>query len=280
MIANLVADSLGGESGVFASDDDPELVREAIPFGLKAIESLLDGSPDNPKLLLAAASGFAQYAYGFVLVDAEEMEGVQPVLARAKKARAKKLLVRAVEYGMRGIEARHAGFRALFAADRAKAMTGFDKGDVPLLYWTGAALGALVSISQNDMAMLGRLPEVEALMGRALELDEGFGGGAIHEFFVNYDGGRSESMGGSFKRAKEHFERALALSNGKKIGVLVAWAEVVAVQKQDRRLFDEMLSRALEFNVDEEPRFRLANLIAQRRARLLKSRAPELFVED
>jgi hypothetical protein len=280
MFANIVADSLGGEGGVFASDDDPELVREAIPFGLKTIEALIQGSPENEKLLLAAASGFAQYAYGFVLPDAEEIESARPDLTRAKKARAKRLLARAVEYGMRGLEARHAGFRTLFATDRAGAPDGFGKDDVPLLYWTGAALGALVSLSKDDMAMLGRLPEVEALMGRALSLDEGFGDGAIHEFFVSYYGGRSESMGGSLKKAREHLERALALSNGKKIGVLVAWAEVAGVQKQDRKLFDEVLARVLEFNADEEPRFRLDNLIAQRRARILKSRAPELFLED
>jgi predicted anti-sigma-YlaC factor YlaD len=41
-----------------------------------------------------------------------------------------------------------------------------------------------------------------------------------------------------------------------------------------------MLDKALSFNPDEEPRFRLVNLIAQRRARWLKSRADDLFLED
>ena len=279
-IANFVAVSLSGEGRSFASDDDPELVREAIPFGLKAIESLLDGSPENPKLLLAAASGFTQYAQGFVLQDADELEGTQPELARAKSARGKKLLARAAEYGFRGLEGAHAGFRTRFAADRAGAVGVMEKDDVPLLYWTGVALGLLVSLSMDDMAMLGRLPEVEALMGRALALDEGWDAGAIHEFYVNYDGGRPASMGGSLKKAKEHYDRALALSNHKKIGLLVTWAEVVAVQNQDRKLFNELLLQALDFNVDSEPRFRLANLMAQRRARFLKSHAPELFVEE
>lgn len=280
MIANMVADRFGGESLVFASDDDPELVREAIPFGLKTIESLLEGSPHNTKLLLAAASGFAQYAYGFILVDAEEIESTQPALAREKRARAKRMLSRAVEYGMRGLDACHDGFREQFLTDRARALAGTGKDDVPLLYWTGASLGALVSLSKDDMATLGRLPEVEALMGRALELHEAFDHGAIHEFFVSYDGGRSESMGGSIKKAKEHFDRALALSNNKKIGVLVAWAEIVGVKKQDKKLFNELLTRVLEFDVNDDPRFRLVNLMAQRRARILKSRAAELFVED
>ena len=132
----------------------------------------------------------------------------------------------------------------------------------------------------DDMAAIGRLNEVEALMGRALELDEGYGDGAIHEFYVNYDGCRSPAMGGSVARAKAHYERALALSNHKKVGPLVTWAEVVAVQVQDRRLFDELLAKALAFNVDDAPRFRLTNLIAQRRARFLKAHAQDLFIQE
>jgi hypothetical protein len=42
--ANIVGDTLAGSGGVYASDDDPELIREAIPFGLKTYESLLEVS--------------------------------------------------------------------------------------------------------------------------------------------------------------------------------------------------------------------------------------------
>ena len=38
---NALADSLAGSGDVFASDDDPELVRDATPFALKTTEALL-----------------------------------------------------------------------------------------------------------------------------------------------------------------------------------------------------------------------------------------------
>ncbi len=38
--ARQIADALAASGGTFASDEDPELVREAIPFGLKTMESL------------------------------------------------------------------------------------------------------------------------------------------------------------------------------------------------------------------------------------------------
>jgi hypothetical protein len=282
LMANIAANALSGEGSSFATDDDPELVKEAIPFGLKTMESVLESSPDHTRLLAAACSGFTQYAWGFVQEDAEELDATDPVRSRAGIARSKKLLRRAASYGFHGLEVTWGpGFRAAFEKDRAAAVRRFEgKEVVPLLYWTAASLALQISLSKDDMKMVGRLPEVEALMKRALELDEAFSDGAIHEFYVTYDNTRSESNGGGVKRAKEHYDRALAITNGKKIGVLVSWAEAVAVQNQDRKLFDQLLDQVLAFNVDEEPRFRLVNLLSQRRARFLKSRAGDLFLEE
>ncbi len=67
MAVNVIGDALAGGAGVYASDNDPELVREAIPFGLKTYERLLEVSPDHRGLLLAAANGFV--AYAFLLKD-------------------------------------------------------------------------------------------------------------------------------------------------------------------------------------------------------------------
>ncbi|HEY3451058.1 MAG TPA: TRAP transporter TatT component family protein [Myxococcales bacterium] len=280
LIANIAADSLSGDGSAFSSDDDPELVRDAIPFGLKTMEALLESSPDNPKLLTAVCSGFTQYAYAFVLADADELEPTDPAKARAGAARGKKLLRRATNYGFRGLAARGGKeFPAAFEKDRAAALKPFGREDVPLLYWTGASLAILISRSKDDMKMVGRLQEVEALMARALELDEAWGDGSIHEFYVTYDNSRGEAVGGGLQRAKAHYDRALELSKGKKIGALVSWAEAVAIQNQDRKLFDQLLDRVLAFNVDEEPRFRLVNLISQRRARFLKAHVDDYFLE-
>ena len=67
---NFIGDTLAGGGGVYASDDDPELIREALPFGLKTFESLLEVAPNHQGLLLAAARGFT--AYAFLLQDAAD----------------------------------------------------------------------------------------------------------------------------------------------------------------------------------------------------------------
>ena len=63
---NKLGDSLAESGTTFASDDDPELVGQALPFSLKLIEGLLDASPKHRGLLFAASSGFTQYSYSFV----------------------------------------------------------------------------------------------------------------------------------------------------------------------------------------------------------------------
>src|SRR5256885_16454750 len=68
-----LGDALAASGSGFASDDDPELIRAAAPFSLKLMESLLTERPRHAGLLAAASSRFAQYAYGFVALDADEI---------------------------------------------------------------------------------------------------------------------------------------------------------------------------------------------------------------
>ncbi len=270
------AASSGGE--VFARDDDPELVRDAVPFALKAMESLLESSPDHKGLLTALDRGFTQYAVAFVHQDA--VEARDPEARRAGMERYRRLLLRAKEYGVRGLSAGREGFAAALSGDPAGAAARVGAEDVPLLYWTGVAWSLALSASSDDPSMLADLPRIEALMRRALALDERYDDGAVHEFFVAFEGGRPEAMGGSIERARYHMERAMALSGGRKVSPLVTFAETVSVRTQDRKGFLDLLDRALSFDArSAAPEHRMANLVSQRRARWLKGRADELFLD-
>lgn len=277
---NRLGDALAGAGSGWAGDDDPELVRDATPFALKTIESLLAESPRHRGLLLAAASGFTQYAYAFLQQEADEVEAADPERAHALRRRARGLYGRARDYGLRGLERDHPGFAIRLAEDPGAALAEMQAADVPLVYWTGAAWGAWIGLSKDRPARLVELALVEALMRRALALDPTFDSGALHEFFITYEGGRPEAMGGSVTRAREHFAAAIALSEGRRVSPLVTLAETVAVRGQDRQEFNRLLDIALALDLEQAPGWRLANLIAQRRARWLKVRADELFVGE
>lgn len=277
-VTRQVADAVSTTGGTFASDDDPQLVREATPFGLKLEESLLSASPRHEGLLLSLAQGFTEYAAVFVWQDA--VESRDPAVRAAGKARALGLYLRAREYGLRGLEAKHPGFRLLLAADPRGAARGASREDVPLLYWTGAAWTLAVAAAPGDPALIADLPRCEALLRRALELQEDYDAGAIHEFFIAFDGARPAAMGGSLERARQHFARAQELAAGRKISPLVTFAETVSVGRQDRREFLGLLDKALAFDAGHlAPEWRQANLAAQRKAAWLKGRVDELFLE-
>ncbi len=273
-----VADVVSSGGGTYGSDDDPQLVREAIPFALKLSESLLASTPRHRGLLLSLAQGFTQYAAVFVWQEA--LESTDPVLREVGRARALGFFLRAREYGLRGLEVGHPGFRRLLATDPAGAAREAAPEDVPRLYWTGAAWSLAIAASAGDPGMIADIPRCEALMRRVLDLEPDYDAGAIQEYFVAFEGGRPAAMGGSVTRARGHFARALELAAGRKISPLVTFAESVSVGAQDRREFLDLLDKALAVDARQlAPEYLQANLAAQRKAAWLKGRVDELFLE-
>ena len=275
---NKFSDALSQSGDTFASDDDPELVKAASPFSLKLIESLLNENPRHRGLLLAAASGFTQYSYAFVQEEADETEEHDVAAAEALRARARRLYLRAQRYGMRGLEVGHPGFAAaLLAHPRETAQTATKK-DVPLLYWTACSWAAAISLSKDNPDLIAQIPAMEALIDRALALDESFNHGAIDTFLITYEMSRQGATGDPAARARQRFNRAMSLSAGQEAAPLVNMAESVDVQKQDAKEFDALLQQALAINPDTHPETRLVNLVMQRRARWLLSRQSDLIL--
>jgi predicted anti-sigma-YlaC factor YlaD len=273
------ADALAASGSTYARDDDPELIREAAPFSLKAMESVLAENPDHVGLLTATSRGFTQYAYAFVQQDGEELEAIDIKRATQAFARAQRLYRRARDYGLRGLEVAHPGFTGQLRADPRAAASAMRREDVALLYWTAAAWAALIAVSKDDPQVVSQVPAMEALIDRAAALDEAWDAGAIHTFLIAYEPARQGVRGDALARAQAHFDRAVALSRGRQAAPYVALAETVAVSRQDRAQFQALLAQALAVDVNAEPDRRLANLVMQRRARWLLSRTDELIVE-
>src|SRR5436190_7871761 len=182
---NMVGDALSTGDSVYETDDDLELIGAALPFGLKLSESLLAQSPDHPGLLLMACRGFTLYSYAYVGFAAEVAADDDLDRARALRLRARRLYLRAFDYCIRGLERSYPGLTGALAGDPAAAVAVIKHNNhLPLLYWSAASLGLAISVAKGDAAMLGRLPEVRALLDRALTLDESWDAGALHEFKI------------------------------------------------------------------------------------------------
>lgn len=274
---NMVGNALSESGTTFSSDDDPELVKAAVPFGLKLEESLLAQSPRHQGLLFAACSGFTQYSYAFVQMEADYVEAQDLQRATDMRVRAKKLYLRAREYGLRDFEVQFPGFREGLKADADKWLARTAKKHVPLLYWTAASWGAAFAIDIADSQLSADQPIIEKMMRRALALDETWGQGSIHDFFISWEAGHA-SMGGSMEKAREHYKRSMELSKGQRISPLISLAESVLVPQQNKKEFETVLDEAAAFDVEKStPEQKLANVIAGRRAKWLLSRVDELF---
>lgn len=276
---NKLGTALASGGTTFASDDDPEFVRDAVPFSLKLMESLLAESPKHRGLLLATASGFTQYAYAYLQEDADEAEDTDPDGSAILRERARRMYFRARDYGVRGLETRYPGIATRLKTDPRTAVAGTRKSDAALMYWTAAAWGAAISNSKEHPEVVAEQPIVEALIDRVTELDDSFGDGAVHTLLIAYEGSRPGGKGNPEERARAHFARAMELTKGMEAGPLVSLAENVSVGKQNRQEFRTLLTRALAIDPDARPESRLANLVMQRRARWLLGRADRLFLD-
>lgn len=277
---NKVGKALVGGGTTWSADDDPELIRDATPFALKTMESLLASSPNNRDLLLATCSGFTQYAYAYIQSEADFIEASDLDRAQAMRARAVRMYRRALGYGLRGLELASPGIAARFKLDPEGAVSALQESrDVPLMYWTAAAWGAAISLDKLNTELSADLPAVGALIHRAVALDPAFNDGALYDMLISWDGGRPAAAGGSPAAARKDFEAAIGHARGRRAAPYVSLAESVAVAEQNRVEFRKLLQEALAIDPDAIPEQRLANLIAQKRARWLLARADELFIE-
>jgi predicted anti-sigma-YlaC factor YlaD len=280
MAIRQVGDAFAHTGTTFSSDNDPELIREALPFSLKLMESLLAEIPDHQPLLLATTRAHSQYAYAFLQMDADRLEGEDFEAAQRLRKRAANLFRRAVEYGLQGLEFQYPGFRQQMQMEPRVATRVFGKEEIPLMYWTAAAWAGLINLKKEDAHLIAEIPQMEALMDRTLELNEGWDHGAIHSFMITYAMVRQGGTQDPVQEAKYHFRKAIEYSEGQQVAPYVSLAESVAIQEQDGTLFRNLLNQALKIDPDEYLDYRLVNIVMQSRARWLLEQQDDLILPD
>ena len=141
-----VSDALstgGGEADAFSSDNDPELVGDALPFVLKLYDTLLLEDPENEDLLLSSASAYVSYANGFLQTPATMLDQAEYERREELISRAKNLYIRGRDRALRALELRYPGFTESARSEDPNVLEETTTEDVPYLYWAAAGwLGA------------------------------------------------------------------------------------------------------------------------------------------
>lgn len=244
--------------------DDVELVTQAAPTFLLLLEGLCQSDPDNRGLLTALARAYASYA---VLVEIDDPE------------RASRLYHRAKNCGLRALAAEKRLAPLLDApfSQFSQLRSVLKSKDLEPVFWTAFSWGAWISTHTDSMAALAELPKAIFLMEWVVEQDETFLHSSPHLFLGVYHAAIPQALGGNAEKALYHFDRALALTQGKALMVHVQKAQYYARQVFDRQLYESLLTQALTLPVDGDPDLILQNMAARKLARRLLEETDAFF---
>lgn len=282
MATKMVANTLSKSGTTYTSDDDPELVRRALPFGLKTYESLLESVPNHGPLLLATCSGFTGYAYAFVENDAEILGEAHHDEAKALRAEALLLYVRARDYCLRAMDVRFKGMSDKLYKDPDKAFDGVNvkKDDVPLLYWTAVSWGSAINLGLDRVDLIGDFPAVRVLANTAMKLDPEWNKGSLYELMMTLDS-LPEAMGGAPENKRDevlrsHFEKAVRIQGGTSPGPYISMAAHINISEKDpselpkiREQYTKWLEEAIAIDPNKDKSNRLLTILSQRRAKAM-----------
>jgi hypothetical protein len=265
--ATVVATAGGGMAGnlntAILNQDDPALVRDGAPAYLLMLDSFVEGSPENTAVLSAAAELYS--AYGIVFVD-------DPI-------RARKLTTRGRAYGQRTLCAADKGACGIWDLNYeafVESLADLNQKDAEALFTFGLSWLAYIQAHSDDWAALAKLPQVQATFRRVQELDPHYQQANIEHYLAVLDTIRPPALGGDFESGLQHYERAMSLSGGYDLSIMVDFAKYYARTLYDRELHDQLLNEVLVAD-PVSPGYTLFNTLAQAEARALLDSADDYF---
>jgi tetratricopeptide (TPR) repeat protein len=258
--ASGLADDL---STAVLNQDDPELVRDGAPAYLLLLDSILESNPDDPELLTASAKMYA--TYGAVFADEE--------------GRAKRLTRRALNYAQRAVCISYSDgcdWNESTFEEFEASLAGLGDKHANVVYGYSLAAIAYTIAHSDDWNTLARLPQLEALLLRYLEISETTVESDVYVYLGVLLTLRPEQMGGKPAEARRYFERAIELTGGRDLSAKVWFADSYARLLYDRELHDRLLREVIAAD-PEVPGYTLSNVLAQRNAADLLASADDYF---
>ncbi|AEJ62338.1 hypothetical protein Spith_2082 [Spirochaeta thermophila DSM 6578] len=304
MITRAVVSSLGtGGADPFSTEEDPQLVAEALPFALKLYETLLQSDPDNRELLLTLAQGYVSYAKAFVEEPARRLPLSSYAAQKKAYRRARLLYLRGARYALHALEEAHPrAFAEWEGGDLSTFLGTVREEDVAALYWGAAGLLSAISLDPSDPELSLSIPKAVSLAATILLSFPDSQEGAVHEMFISLYGGlpealwwgpnppellveglrryyESEGLADATPegKARHHFERAVALSGGKKLSPYITYAESIVYPRQDKDTYRNLLERALSIPPGDTPEHALENAVAREKAEWLLETLDDRF---
>ncbi len=270
-------------------ESDYDLAARAIPGALKTIEGFYVADASRDKLRGILAEGYCQYATAFVEDEWEVAKFAGKIDdAKYQSGRASKLFARCMNYALADMPE---GFeKSLFGTPDVamRAVNGIGKSDRRAMLWVAAGLGGMINHNLDRPDMVAYLSIVKGMFERIVAIDKGYRPDDCNSSCVVHlalphialgmiNSAASKEFGGKPEVAQAEFEEAFKITGGKMLLPKVLLAYRVGVGTNNRKLFHDTLAQVLETDPAIWPEQRLANEVAQRRARRYLSKEKELF---
>lgn len=260
---SLKSDMMTHLSDTIVNNDDLPLVEAGAPAYLLMIDSLISEDPRSKEMLSTAAQLYTAYADLFV-TDAQ---------------RSCKMVNKAFGYADQAIciaNKEACGLKNMPFDKFQMIVSAMGKKDLPYLFTLGNAWASWIMTHSNDFNALADISKIEAIMLKVVLLDESYKDGAAFLYLGTLATFLPPALGGKPEQGKAHFERAIALSQGKNLMAKVMFAKLYARMIFDRELHDRLLKEVMETN-PAVPGYTLVNTYAQKQARQLLESAEDYF---
>lgn len=252
------------------AEDDLELLKHASAYHLKISESVLTEIPGHVKLSEAVTRGFTQYAFVFLMDEADrtESDGIQQ--ATLLRARAAKMLLRAKVHGFRTLTLNYPQLAVYLASNKNMAPPKLSAEDTGLAYWTMTSWAGAISLSKDNPDIVADLPQVMKLAELIWQVNPKYDNGALASMMGTLE---LAKPGGKTETAEKYFDMAIEWRNDQ-VAPLVSKAENWAVATQNKEAFKQLLEMAI---ANPNKQSHLTNTVMVRRARWLLDSIDNLF---
>jgi len=245
------------------NQDDPETAKAALPTFMVLLDGMVRDNPDDPDLLASGATLYA--SYGAIFAE-------DPVRASRLTAHARRYAHSAICE----VYVPSCAWGDMPYDDFVASLDGIGPRESEYLYTYGFASLAYLRAHADDWNSLAELPEMEALFQRYMDISGDQVNSAVYTYMGILLTLRPPALGGEPVRAREYFEKAIALTHGKDLGVKVEYARGYARLLYERELHDRLLHEVLEADPHQDG-YTLSNVLAQEQARALLADADDYF---
>lgn len=237
------------------NQDDPDIVRAGAPAYLLLLDGMIRDNPQDEALLMAGARLYGAFATGLIR---------EPV-------RVKRLTQRSWEYAQLAFCPRYGEICAQRDARYDQFVAATDRippHHLNLLYVYATSWAGWIAARGDDWNALADLPKVEHLLEHIITQVPEYDHGRAQLYLGVMHSQLPPALGGKPEIGREHFELAIAYSNGRDLMAKVEYARRYARLVFDQPLHDRLLNEVLAAPAQATD-LTLSNTLAKQQAELL-----------